>query len=100
MSAPQFIRTPPCVLQGAPSPVQATGRTLRWGVVATGRIAGRVTEDIARLEDAVLQAVSSRSEATADRKSVSASPPVITTTMPGARGTASSSLTRKWMLSI
>ncbi|MFZ3416062.1 Gfo/Idh/MocA family protein [Arthrobacter sp. 3Tela_A] len=65
MSAPQFIRTPPCVLQGAPSPVQATGRTLRWGVVATGRIAGRVTEDIARLEDAVLQAVSSRSEATA-----------------------------------
>ena len=65
MSAPQFIRTPPCVLQGAPSPVQATGRTLRWGVVATGRIAARVTEDIARLEDAVLQAVSSRSEATA-----------------------------------
>jgi len=33
--------------------------------VATGRIAGRVTEDIARLEDAVLQAVSSRSQATA-----------------------------------
>ncbi|WP_091606896.1 Gfo/Idh/MocA family protein [Arthrobacter koreensis] len=65
MNAPQFIRTPPCVLQGAPSPVQATGRTLRWGVVATGRIASRVTEDIARLEDAVLQAVSSRSEATA-----------------------------------
>ncbi|MSR98321.1 Gfo/Idh/MocA family oxidoreductase [Arthrobacter sp. BL-252-APC-1A] len=65
MSAPQFIRTPPCVLQGAPSPVQATGRTLRWGVVATGRIAARVTEDIARLEDAVLQAVSSRSEVTA-----------------------------------
>ncbi|MCC3297369.1 Gfo/Idh/MocA family oxidoreductase [Arthrobacter sp. zg-Y916] len=65
MSAPQFIRTPPCVLQGAPSPVQATGRILRWGVVATGRIAARVTEDIARLEDAVLQAVSSRSQATA-----------------------------------
>ncbi|MFZ3452889.1 Gfo/Idh/MocA family protein [Arthrobacter sp. 7Tela_A1] len=65
MNAPQFIRTPPCVLQGAPSPVQATGRILRWGVVATGRIAARVTEDIARLEDAVLQAVSSRSQATA-----------------------------------
>lgn len=65
MKAPQFIHTPPCVLQGAPSPVQSTGRTLRWGVVATGQIAGRVTEDIARLEDAVLQAVSSRSQSTA-----------------------------------
>ncbi|MBD8043202.1 Gfo/Idh/MocA family oxidoreductase [Arthrobacter sp. Sa2BUA2] len=65
MSAPQYIHTPPCVLQGAPSPVQATGRILRWGVVATGHIAGRVTEDIARLEDAVLQAVSSRSQSTA-----------------------------------
>ena len=65
MKAPQNIHTPPCVLQGAPSPVQATGRILRWGVVATGGIAGRVTEDIARMEDAVLQAVSSRSRATA-----------------------------------
>ena len=59
------IPTPPCVFPGAPSPVQATGRTLRWGVVATGNIAAKVTEDIARLEDAVLQAVSSRREASA-----------------------------------
>ena len=66
MYAQTRIPTPPCVLPGAPSPIQATGRTLRWGVVATGGIAGRVTEDIARLEDAVLQAVSSRSRANAE----------------------------------
>ena len=59
------IPTPPCVLPGAPSPVQKTGRTLRWGVVATGNIAAKVTEDIARLDDAVLQAVSSRTESSA-----------------------------------
>lgn len=34
-------------------------------MVATGNIAAKVTEDIARLEDAVLQAVSSRQEASA-----------------------------------
>ncbi|NKX51400.1 Gfo/Idh/MocA family oxidoreductase [Arthrobacter deserti] len=45
--------------------MEATGRPLRWGVVSTGRMAGRVTEDIARLEDAVLQAVSSRTGANA-----------------------------------
>ncbi|MCC3277341.1 MULTISPECIES: Gfo/Idh/MocA family protein [unclassified Arthrobacter] len=66
MTAVQHIPTPPCVQPGAPSPVQSTGRTLRWGVVATGNIAERVTEDIARLEDAVLQAVSSRRQATAE----------------------------------
>ncbi|MCC3295185.1 Gfo/Idh/MocA family oxidoreductase [Arthrobacter sp. zg-Y411] len=66
MTAVQHIPTPPCVQPGAPSPVQATGRTLRWGVVATGNIAERVTEDIARLEDAVLQAVSSRGQASAE----------------------------------
>lgn len=66
MTAVQHIPTPPCVLPGAPSPVQATGRTLRWGVVATGNIAEKVTEDIARLEDAVLQAVSSRRQASAE----------------------------------
>ncbi len=33
---------------------------LRWGVVATGRIAHRVTRELACLEDTVLQAVSSR----------------------------------------
>ncbi|MCC3291921.1 MULTISPECIES: Gfo/Idh/MocA family protein [unclassified Arthrobacter] len=66
MTAVQHIPTPPCVQPGAPSPVQSTGRTLRWGVVATGNIAERVTEDIARLEDAVLQAVSSRRQASAE----------------------------------
>jgi predicted dehydrogenase len=40
-------------------------RVLRWGVVATGRIAHRVTRDLACLEDAELQAVSSRSEGSA-----------------------------------
>ncbi|MEE2569919.1 Gfo/Idh/MocA family oxidoreductase [Pseudarthrobacter sp. J64] len=40
-------------------------RPLRWGVVATGRIAHRVTSDLAQLEDAELYAVSSRTEAAA-----------------------------------
>lgn len=40
-------------------------RPLRWGVVATGRIAHRVTGDLARLEGAVLHAVSSRTAAAA-----------------------------------
>ena len=40
----------------------ADGQTLRWGIVATGRIAHRVTRDLARLEGAELYAVSSRSE--------------------------------------
>ncbi|WP_426227180.1 Gfo/Idh/MocA family protein [Pseudarthrobacter sp. DSP2-3-2b1] len=40
-------------------------RPLNWGVVATGRIAQRVTRDLARLEGAVLQAVSSRSASAA-----------------------------------
>jgi predicted dehydrogenase len=47
------------------APVENTAgsdvRTLRWGVVATGRIAHRVTRDLACLEDAELYAVSSRS---------------------------------------
>ncbi|WP_457965047.1 Gfo/Idh/MocA family oxidoreductase [Arthrobacter sp. D1-29] len=38
---------------------------LNWGVVATGRIAHRATRDLARLENAVLHAVSSRSQAAA-----------------------------------
>jgi predicted dehydrogenase len=42
-----------------------SGRTLRWGVVATGRIAHKVTRDLARLEDAQLHAVSSRSQGSA-----------------------------------
>jgi predicted dehydrogenase len=39
----------------------ADKRPLNWGVVATGRIAHRVTRDLACLENAVLHAVSSRS---------------------------------------
>ena len=41
-------------------PRAATGRPVRWGVVATGAIAATVTADLAVLPDAVLQAVSSR----------------------------------------
>jgi predicted dehydrogenase len=52
---------------GAPGKTTAGNgqRVLRWGVVATGRIAHRVTRDLACLEDAELQAVSSRSESSA-----------------------------------
>ncbi|GHD13382.1 Gfo/Idh/MocA family protein [Zhihengliuella salsuginis] len=46
-------------------PATATGRPLRWGVVATGTIAARVVADLALLDDAILQAVSSRTEASA-----------------------------------
>ena len=46
-------------------PSVAPGRPIRWGVVATGSIAARVVEDLALLEDAVLQAVSSRTHASA-----------------------------------
>ncbi len=55
------IVRPPCAEDGAPSPLAATGAPLNWAVVGTGSIAGTVTADIARLEDAVLYAVSSRS---------------------------------------
>ncbi|MBM6621568.1 Gfo/Idh/MocA family oxidoreductase [Micrococcaceae bacterium RIT802] len=52
--------TPPCAEPNAASPLSATGRPVHWGVVSTGRIANTVTADLALLEDAVLQAVSSR----------------------------------------
>lgn len=55
-----LIPVPPCAEPGV-NPQAATGTKLRWGVVAPGAIARRVTADIALLEDAVLQAVSSRS---------------------------------------
>lgn len=41
-------------------PRVATGRTLGWGVVSTGKIANTVTAQLAALEDVRLQAVSSR----------------------------------------
>src|SRR5919205_1348151 len=47
-------------------PLAATGRRLRWGVIATGRIASLVSKDLALLEDAELYAVSSRAQHTAD----------------------------------
>lgn len=59
-----ILPVPPCAKPGV-KPLAATGRNLRWGVVAPGQIARRVTADIALLEDSVLQAVSSRSEANA-----------------------------------
>lgn len=61
MNPQNRFAVPPCAEAGAPSPIVATGRPLKWGVVATGGIAAKVTGDIALLEDAVLHAVSSRS---------------------------------------
>lgn len=60
MSPTSRLVRPPCVEPDAPSPIQATGRPLRWGVVSTGGIAAKVTSDIALLEDAILHGVSSR----------------------------------------
>ncbi|MEE1619860.1 Gfo/Idh/MocA family protein [Zafaria sp. Z1313] len=58
-----YIPMPPCAAPGAPSPVKATGRTLNWGIVSTGRIADTVVRDLALLEDARITAVSSRDHA-------------------------------------
>ncbi|HZJ09741.1 MAG TPA: Gfo/Idh/MocA family oxidoreductase, partial [Trueperaceae bacterium] len=54
------IAAPPWHGGSNDDPLVATGRTLRWGVVATGGIAGRTTSQLARLADAELVAVSSR----------------------------------------
>ncbi|GAB3268958.1 Gfo/Idh/MocA family protein [Arthrobacter pigmenti] len=65
MSAPDsepLIVVPPCTGPDSRSPLEATGRTLNWGVIATGNIAAAVTADLARLPDARLYAVSSRSQ--------------------------------------
>lgn len=48
------------------APLEPTGRPLRWGVVATGSIARRVTGEIASLPDALVHAVSSRSRERAE----------------------------------
>jgi predicted dehydrogenase len=58
----RHVARPPCCVQDAADPRAATGRPLRWGVVATGMIARRVAEQLAGLEDAVIHAVSSRDE--------------------------------------
>lgn len=62
---PTFITRPDWYGDGAPDPLAATGRQLRWGIVSTGSIAHTVTGDIALLEDAVIHAVSSRGEQSA-----------------------------------
>ncbi|MGO2540518.1 MAG: Gfo/Idh/MocA family protein [Specibacter sp.] len=61
MSTPRFVGRPDWYTTFNPDTLAATGAPLRWGVIATGNIAGTVTADLALLEDAVLQAVSSRS---------------------------------------
>ncbi|WP_026553752.1 Gfo/Idh/MocA family protein [Arthrobacter sp. 35W] len=62
MTEPRYIAKPDWYTTDNPETLAATGTALRWGVVATGGIAGTVTADLALLEDAVLQAVSSRTE--------------------------------------
>jgi predicted dehydrogenase len=42
------------------SPLVATGRTVKWGIVSTGNIARTVAKELAALEDATIHAVSSR----------------------------------------
>jgi predicted dehydrogenase len=56
-----LLPVPPCAEPGV-DPLAATGTNVRWGIIAPGTIARRVTADLALLEDSVLQAVSSRSE--------------------------------------
>lgn len=57
-----YIQAPPTAHPGAPSPVHATGRTINWGVVSTGRIVSKVIADLQSLGDSNVIAVSSRSE--------------------------------------
>ena len=64
MSAP--IAKPWLSSQSDTDPRSATGKTLRWGVIATGGIARSVAQDLALLADAELYAVSSRAQDTAD----------------------------------
>jgi predicted dehydrogenase len=56
----RHIARPPGTPAEGGSPLVATGRPLRWGVVATGSIARSMSAQLARLDDAVLHAVSSR----------------------------------------
>ncbi|GAB3281050.1 Gfo/Idh/MocA family oxidoreductase [Sinomonas notoginsengisoli] len=57
----RHIQRPWLSLQPNNDPLEPTGRTVRWGVVATGSIARTVARDLSLLPDAVLHAVSSRS---------------------------------------
>lgn len=65
MTSLRHVPRPPGTPIGGGDPRAATGAPLRWGVVATGKIAGVVTAQLALLEDAQLQAVSSREAAKA-----------------------------------
>jgi len=60
------IATPWLFSQQDQDPRTATGVPLRWGVVATGSIAGTVSRDLSLMADAELYAVSSRSQDSAD----------------------------------
>lgn len=64
MSTP--IATPWLSSQSDQDPRSATGKRLRWGVIATGGIARSVSQDLALLPDADLYAVSSRSKGAAE----------------------------------
>ncbi|WP_077490365.1 Gfo/Idh/MocA family protein [Sinomonas mesophila] len=57
----RHIQRPWLSQQDNTDPLAATGRPLRWGVVATGGVARTVTRDLSLLPDADLRAVSSRS---------------------------------------
>lgn len=65
MTIKRFVGMPDWYTSFNPETLAATGTALRWGVIATGGIANTVTTDLALLEDAVLQAVSSRGEKSA-----------------------------------
>src|SRR6478752_4205640 len=64
MTAP--IATPWLTGQPDQDPRSATGDPLRWGIIATGSIARAVSQDLALLQDALLYAVSSRAQDSAD----------------------------------
>ncbi|AJT42715.1 Gfo/Idh/MocA family protein [Psychromicrobium lacuslunae] len=65
-ATPTYIARPDWYDDGTPDPLAATGPALRWGIVSTGSIANTVTSDIALLDDAVIQAASSRSQRSAE----------------------------------
>lgn len=62
MTIPRFVGRPDWYTTYNPETLASTGNPLRWGVVATGSIARTVTTNLALLEDAILQAVSSRGQ--------------------------------------
>ena len=58
-TAARRVARPPCSDAGC-DPRRATGKTLKWGVVATGSIARTVADQLLQLEDAKVHAVASR----------------------------------------